>query len=962
MNLNAWQDKLFSYFKDLRQQVDDSGVIRPIFALEHDLNELELKDLVDGLRNHIDSSGPATRHWLAWSVYAAAIGYSFKGDQYWQTFAVELPNWDQNGDRYFVRDIFVKFRKEFGGVEPSGAWANNFTIICWPIANAILPKDLQRHLASILYEVRDLFTSSLLHDPEKLGSLIESNTQHTSKRFKQFAGQHALVGRIAAALLLSDSDAGSQLLRPQTLAKITQDLQTEQNSRDWLNVAQQRASSVTFHGTRSHGIQRTPDEQRSSQEFRGPNIDDPQVEILLRRTGEFSWSLRALMPNVASLTLGNADYQRIVSTQRAFLSGAVRAHFPPRFFLHTRREVEMKSLPNLSEPFMRFEDTADGFDGFLQRYCSFPNFTSLLFKVRASGETTRLRSNVLRQESQYLFVSTEPFRSSNILHSSRLVSIECNGLHGLLIDVPSHPSTFYIDAARQLGLDVAKGIRVHPVAYPALSWSGDGDVSWSEPSPKLLSIESDIESKGFVLNLVGPECEQLLECPALTSQASLIDLSDLRVGDYQLDVIALMPSVREQSATGSVSIRVFPKDELVLNKEIARGFTVLLSPPLPSLEQIWNGSATLDAYGPLGKTICTRMTLFSDSEAKHIILTHQGKDVTLPITSLEWHTFLDNAKRNQQVLSAYEKSASCTVSLRSVELGQTLLHFEREFVPFRWLLHEKNKSYQLRLIQNDTNAPVDVLYFAFSSPNSPQHQALTADGEISAPKAGGMFVAARADTRIAAVVPPAPVTSLSELGAVVHRLPPITGIDGVLKLSETIRLWTEAQLTGDFLTQNRRNAAIKTLRVALVEALCGPKWVAAEADLDNSRMPLDRLFYRSGIKGDYLLARAAMNATTDLSEATPADIAGIALELVTDPNHRSEITSTSHSSLINHIICLLEILRLDDESLAPLPVLSEECAMLAARMPNFCKILRFLLLAKQQPRESPQAWRPMAHV
>jgi hypothetical protein len=955
MTLNAWQERLYLYFAGLRQQVIDSGAIRPIFALEHDLNEDEWKDLVYGLKSHIDSSGPAKRHWLAWSVYAAEIGYSFKGDQYWQTFAVDLPKWDGNGDRDFVKDIFLQFRKEFGGVQPSGAWANNFTIICWPIANAILPKDLQRHLASILYDVRDAFTASLIRDPAQLGSLIESRSEGTSKRFKQFAGQHALVGRIAAALLLSGLDSGSQLLVPHTLARITRDLQTEQNSRDWLSVAKQRASSVTFYGTRSQSSPRTPVGPNPNQEFCQVSPNDPQVEILLRPTAENSWSLRALMPNLASITLGHPSYQRIVSSQRSFLSGAARSHFPPRFFLYAKREVEMKSLPKLGEPFMRFEDTAEGFDAFIQRCCSFPNFTSLFFKVRAGEETTRLRSYVLRQDSQYLYVNTKPFHSSTILHLSRPVSVGCEGLHALLIDVPSHPSSFYIEGAKRLGLDIQKGVRVRPVAYPALSWSGNGDVTWSEISPKLLSIESDVESEGFFLSLLGPGCDQRLDCPAANSGANFIDLSDLGVGDYQLNVIASIPSARDQLATGNVSIRVIPKDEMVLDKELARGFTVLLSPLLPSLEELWNGSATLEAYGPVGKAIVPRMTFYSDTEAKHSISTFSGKELTLPITSNEWQAYLDGAKRNRQVLSAYEMSASCTISFRSIELGQNLLHFEREFVPFRWLLREKNSSYRLRLIQNDTFAQVDVLYFDFARPSSPQVQALSADGEMSVPKNGGMFVAARDETRIAIVAPPAPMNSLSALGAVVHRLSAPTTIEGVVRLFDSIKLWTEAQLTGDFLARNRRDAAIKILRVALVEGLCGSKWVASEADLENSRIRLDGLYYRLGSGGDYRLARAAMNATSDLAEATPADIAGIALELCTDPNRTMGITPASHSNQTNRITCLLEILRLDDRSVEPLPALDRECVALVTQMPSLCRILRFLLLAKQRPRESSGA-------
>ena len=952
MTLNAWQEKLHLYFAGLRQQVVDSGSIRPIFALEHDLNEDEWRNLVDCLKDHIASSGPAGRHWLAWAVYAAEIGYSFKGDQYWQTFAADLPSWDRNGERDFVKYIFLRFRREFGGVEPAGAWADQFTNICWPIANAILPKDLQRHLASILYHVRDVFTASLIQDPDQLGSLIESRSEGTSKRFKQFASQHALVGRIASALLLSGSNAGSDLLLPHTLARITRDLQVEQNSRDWLNAAKQRASSVTFHGTRSQNSPKASTDSHCDRAFGQLGSTVAQAEILMRRTAEDSWSFRVLMPNLTSLTLGNEAFQRIVSTQRSFLSGAARSHFPPRFFLHAKREVDMKSLPKLGEQFMRFEDTADGFDSFLQSCCSFPKFTSLLFKVRAGDETTRLQAQVVRKNNRYLYVRPTPFRPSEILHSSHPVSVGCEGLSGLLIEVPEHPSSFYIEGARSLGLEVFHGVRVRPVAYPAQTWSGDGDVTWAESSPKLLNIQSDVESDGFVLSLLGPGTDHQLVCPASASGASLIDLSDLCVGEYQLKVTPRMPSTGDQYATGILNIIVLPKQEMVLDKERARGFTVLVTPSLPSLEQLWNGSAALDAYGPVGKTIASSLNFYSDTVSKQILLTVPGKELTLPITSNDWQSYLNSAKKSKQVLSAYEISASFSICFRSIELGQTLLHFEREFIPFRWLLREKNSSYRLRLIQNDTNETVNIDYFDFVAPNCPRPHVASAEGDIPVPKAGGMFAAKRGETITAIVAPPAPVHSLAALEAVVPRIPPPTTIEDILRLSEIIKLWTEAQLTGDFLARNRRDAAIRMLRVSLIEKMCGPKWVTYESDLEYSRLGIEGLFFRLGIEGGYRLASAAMNATSDLAEATPGDIASVALELASESHLRTRISHSLFSILIKRIICLQDVLRLDDRSVEPVPALDRECAEFAVQMTTLCRILRFLLLAKRRARDS----------
>jgi hypothetical protein len=952
MTLNGWQERLTEYFAKLRRQIVESGSERPIFALEHDIDDEGWIDLVKGLRDHVSFSGPAERHWLPWAVYAAEIGYKFKGDQYWQTFAADLPGWNQKGDRDFVKDALMRFRKGFSGVEPSGAWANNFTIICWPIANAILPKDLQRHLASILYDVRDMFTSSLIHDPRELGLLIEAHSEGTSKRFKQFAGQHALVGRIASALLLSGSDAGTQLLLSHTLARITHDLQTEQNSRDWLRAAKQRASSVAIHGTRSQTSSSISAPPHLQEELRQLAAKDERIELSVRQTAIDCWSFRALIPNLAPLTLGNSGYQRIVSSQRSFLNGATRNHFPPRFFLHARREVELSSLPKAGEPFMRFEDTMDGFREFLDRHCSFPTFSSLLFKLGDGGEAIRLRSRTLRQDHRYLYVSRKPLPPSIVLQSSHSAFIKCDGLHGLLIDVPAYVSSFYIEAAKSLGLEISKGIRIRPIAYPAKHWSGDGDVIWSESAPKVLCITSDAQTDGLMLNLIGSGADQALECSSVGKEPTFVDLSDLGVGDYQLHVITRISGAVNQMVTGSICIAVLPAEEVVLDTRLAQGFTVLPSISLPSLEQLWNGSATLDLYGPVGNSISCQLQFHPDMAAKQVSHKWSGGDLRLPITSDDWQTYLDRARSNKQVQTAYESSASCTVSFRSIELGETTLHCEREFVPFRWFLREKNSSYRLRLIQNDTSEKVSVARLDFDKPDVTNALAIFAEEDVPVGRLGGLFVAKRGHTTTAIVVPPAPINSLSGLGIVVNRIAPASGIEGLVRLTENIKLWTDAQLVGDFLSRSRRDAAIASLKVSLIETLCGAQWVAAESDLEHGRKGLDALSDRLGTGQDHKLSRAAATSAGQLSQVTPADIAAIALDLSSNAKNSSDHYSASRGDLIERIIRLQQILRLDDRSVETVPTLDTDCATLAVGMPTLSRIIRFLLLAKDRMRET----------
>src|SRR5450631_4489388 len=163
MNLAVWQERLKRHFGDLRQQRSSiAAPDKPIFGLEHGLTASEIEGLQVDVQEQILGSPPSNDQGLPWIVYACEIGYQYSGDEYWETFEACTPGWDVNGERAWLRDQFHSFHSHFGGAKPSGPWADHFSIICWPITNAILPLDLQRQLAKVLYNMRGLFSADLL--------------------------------------------------------------------------------------------------------------------------------------------------------------------------------------------------------------------------------------------------------------------------------------------------------------------------------------------------------------------------------------------------------------------------------------------------------------------------------------------------------------------------------------------------------------------------------------------------------------------------------------------------------------------------------------------------------------------------------------------------------------------------------------------------------------------------------
>jgi hypothetical protein len=187
VELGAWQDHLDRNYALLRKERSSLAPDRPIFALEHGLDIDQRADLACEIRKSILRQPPSPDHALAWTVYASEIGYGYAGEEYWQTFEADTPGWTENGDRYWIRECFIAFHQLYGGAKPTGQWAQHFSIICWPITHAVLPCDLQRQFAQLLYDLRHTFTDESLSSPQLLGEHIADRSGSTSSRFQQFA-------------------------------------------------------------------------------------------------------------------------------------------------------------------------------------------------------------------------------------------------------------------------------------------------------------------------------------------------------------------------------------------------------------------------------------------------------------------------------------------------------------------------------------------------------------------------------------------------------------------------------------------------------------------------------------------------------------------------------------------------------------------------------------------------------
>jgi hypothetical protein len=359
MGLAHWQERLKSHFRELLAQRRGEEPNRRVFGLEHGLDASEVQALAAAVRAHITDSPPSWEHALAWIVYATEVGYRYSGDEYWQTFEQETPGWTANGDRYWIRRCYLWFQKEFFGVVPSGVWAKHFSIICWPITHAILPRDLQRQLARSLYELRHSFSAELLESPSMLGDLIAARSWNTSSRFQNLVQETELVGQIAAALLLQGESGTDRLIHQATLKRIGEDLNRERQAREWLRGARRFAKErAHVRGLGLLGRDKKSSNIGGPEEARAEVAElgiEPRLVLRPMDSSHVSWEVSLEIPDLSHLLFRFPGTRDVLTGSRSVVAGATGRPLARGRCLHGAQRVTLSRWPHPDEVLLRFD-------------------------------------------------------------------------------------------------------------------------------------------------------------------------------------------------------------------------------------------------------------------------------------------------------------------------------------------------------------------------------------------------------------------------------------------------------------------------------------------------------------------------------------------------------------------------------------------------------------------------------
>jgi hypothetical protein len=820
-------ERLDRHFQDLRTQRNQHGGGKPIFALEHGLNGEERTELEVNVRELIKNGQPVGRSWLPLVLYSAEIGYRYAGEEYWQTFETETPGWTVFGERDYVRETFRMFATRFGGAQPSGRWADQFSIISWPITHAVLPTDLQFHLSRILYDYRHQLTQELLAEPELFGAKLAARTAGTSSRFVNFSQNTDLLGQVAAALLIGTDDE-SQLLLSSTLERIVADLDKVRKAKIWLREA--RASVIH---NRVKGLRRDKSPAASAGSLandRTPQLGPPSLSLTRDEDGE--WRVSIDLPDFETLRQASPELHAALGSLRCRIAGI---DGPPiaRGRVLFEPHMVLDRWPTSRDVLLQLENGDAALNRALGDECHLPPGPPWVFRLNELQTGIEVIGKTVRPGGRYMLLTDVDLPS----HSTEWISaspLRCPGVMAYDVQVPTSVGAAELGTLRALGVSVVIDIEIRPAGIVAAAWDGEGRAEWIAGDRPVVAISSNREIQRCTVALDN-DAPVELAWPTTEPRKLYIRLTELDVGQHMVRA-SLLPAGGIGVVNGNLAIEIREPRVRAHTGSFREALVMLCSPASPTLEELWEGKASISVIGPAGVPVLVTASL--EDRPGRLLISRQLRGLSLPIEPGAFAAAFDDQFRSVEPPRVYDEATACAIAVTNPDLGSISLRCEREFAPLRWGIGRDHDGPYARLHDNVGARNLKVERFTYSRPDVREPIQVDIESMLRS-KEGGLFSATSNEFRAAVLLPPF-VHDFNSIRLAAVR-PWITAsprsLNTILNWLELSGLWTSARLPGDPFARHARDNVLRAFAASISSVIGGGRWAAGEQRIASGGQP-----------------------------------------------------------------------------------------------------------------------------
>lgn len=816
---DALQARLAAHFARLHEARPRE---RALFALEHGLGDTDLEDV-----KRVVGSGSGIRaerlgHPLLWVVHATEVAYAYEGDEYWRSFAAATPGWDDRL-RPWIRDTFREFARQYDGARPSGPWAEWFGIIAWPITHAVLPTDLQRHLARALDQSR-AGLAARLGDTLELGRYIAATGGEGSDRYSQLRQQPALLGQIALALL-QPARATDELLLGSTLRRLARDLERERSSRASLDRARRAVERTEVRLAPRHRVSRDHAPEIIEERVRlAAQATSPRIQLRPERSSPGSWAVWLALPDLTPIAAVDREIGDALRNSRCWVPASTTPVATGQL-LRAQQELRLSSWPIPGSPLVRFQGMAAGLETALLREWAAPPLPAL-FGIGSDSRGVHIASRVVRAGRRYIVAQSEPL----LPWSPRRVDTACTGVVLYEIALPDRTPAGLAEQLRTLGVNLIRTSRLWPAGFVPLAWDGEAAAEWLAEDTPILGIESDHELARLVLTLDDEITATSGRVGA--GRAIFVMLPRIAPGLHRL-------AVREEPLAGPVAVRnlsITIREAPTATDGSGGPLRVWTEPYSSDLDDLWAARVAVCVGGPVGRI---RMKLRLADRPQSPPRTVMDKDIDVPCGIAAWRALMSSATSDDEIAQSYNSARWGAVGLDAGPFGSYSLEFERSLPPIRWRV-EDSAGRAFRLIDETGSALVpSVTVSSFHTPDRSEALDMERPGApITATETGGLYVAHLDRWEAKLIAPPlfGRIRSFEQL-RLDPWVRPVDGAASALSLSIQSDLWASSPLPGSPIARMWRSIVVRALHRQLVGWLCGPRWMDVEAEFAERPTP-----------------------------------------------------------------------------------------------------------------------------
>jgi len=641
---------------------------------------------------------------------------------------------------------------------------------------------------------------------------------------------------------------------------------------------------------------------------------------MLRRSGVSTWSAVIEIPSFAGVAGLHPELRVFLKATRCQIAGTGGTWLPAGWLLSGAQRRVLKSWPGADVPVVKFEQSNEILDHLANSETRLSPGPTWLCRIGDDGLAREITGHIVRPSRRYILLNeTAPPSDHPFLAACGL---DCEGLSAAVLSLPETISSDNANWLQQLGLQVARTVRIWPAGLHARGWDGEGHSEWLTTEHPCFGIVHDHPLDAYSLRL-NNGAETLIEARQIGSPV-FIRIAPLPAGRHTLSVkarrgyhtsaIPLSPA-----AEGVVTLEVREPEPWVPGTTSYAGLAISVDPHDPSLDTFWEGDVEVSILGPAGHHVTCSISLMSADGRE--LLSEQIGTFELPVTVEEWKKRLSQFLSDDHRTWTYLEASTGRFFIRGDELGEYALRLERDVKPVRWICRSTHGVIKLRLI-DDTGRDDAAICRFFSLGRPSEAVTLNIDRfltgfQVEPP--GGLFEAKKG-AFVDTIVVSAPQIKGGLRGLVIE--PDLRNLEAtvhVIEVLNLLRLWSEAHLVGP-LVGLRRDRIISRLLHHLYSRLCGNRWAEAETSYisnPNSASALQQLQrlvagspgFAAVLKRDH----DRMDADTDSGTRWFADIAAryqvcsenglceFALQLASRPYHLLTVPTPVLDGLLRRI-------------------------------------------------------------